>query len=173
MLRPRRRPFLAVVAAGAAVVAYGAAGGAQESHAASRTELLGDALKAAPAAEQPFHPLTYRPVPEDRYAMAGGCYVLRSEQNGRYLTRSESTFVADAKAPGEAEPLHFQALDLGKYLLFGAHKDFLAADGDPAPDGHPPGHRPDRRRHPRHRRRERASRPRPGPRRGRRDRRRR
>ena len=49
-----------------------------------------------------------RPVPEDRYAMAGGCYLL----GGRRLT--------------------FQATGLGTYLLYAPDRTFLAASGSAA-----------------------------------------
>src|SRR5688572_15046879 len=45
-------------------------------------------------------------VPQNRYAMAGGCYRLR----------------------GDA--IHFQATDLGTYVLYNRAKEFLTADGD-------------------------------------------
>ncbi|GAB2742916.1 hypothetical protein [Nocardioides pakistanensis] len=70
-----------------------------------------------------------RTVPEDRYAMAGGCYALGA--GGRWVQRAGEGFAttADLRA---AEPLHFQATDLGKYLLYGTAKDFVAAgSGDP------------------------------------------
>jgi hypothetical protein len=74
-------------------------------------------------------------VPEDRYAMAGGCYVAKSAATGKYVTRTGSTFAASAADKAAAEPFHFQAYDLGKYLLFGAKSDFLAADAGPLPTG--------------------------------------
>jgi hypothetical protein len=83
------------------------------------------AASAYVAAERrlPDPPLTTAPVtaprrlhPQDRYAMAGGCYTL---------------------AP-RGEPLFFQATDLGSYLLYDADRRFLAADGsratEPGPD---------------------------------------
>ncbi|HYH29466.1 MAG TPA: hypothetical protein VD903_03695, partial [Pseudonocardia sp.] len=48
--------------------------------------------------------------PEDRYAMAGGCYRLTPR----------------------GEPLFFQATDLGRYLLYDAQRRFVAADGTKA-----------------------------------------
>ena len=65
--------------------------------------------------------------PEDRYAMAGGCYGIRSVSTGRYLVRRGPGFVATAADVVGAEPFHFQATDLGMYLLYGKKKDFLAA----------------------------------------------
>ena len=68
-------------------------------------------------------------VPEDRYAMAGGCYTLRSAATGRYVTRGGGALVAGAKRPAAAEPFRFQATALGSYLLYGARRDFVAATG--------------------------------------------
>lgn len=63
--------------------------------------------------------------PEDRYALAGGCYSVLS-QEGRYVSKTESGFEATVEDVSAAEPFHFQATDLGRYLMFGSQKDFLA-----------------------------------------------
>ncbi len=60
-------------------------------------------------------------VPEDRYAMAGGCYTLRAPSGG-YVHRSGSKPTATGAG---AEPLHFQATRLGSYLLYGTKSDYL------------------------------------------------
>ncbi|HSE08460.1 MAG TPA: hypothetical protein VLB29_07325, partial [Nocardioidaceae bacterium] len=71
-----------------------------------------------------------RVSPEDRYAMAGGCYAIGARD--RWVRRSGEGFRASARRIGAAEPLHFQATDLGKYLLYATKKDFVAAgSGDP------------------------------------------
>ncbi len=75
---------------------------------------------AAPATET-----GRRETPEDIYAMAGGCYALRAA-NGRFVLRDDQGFVASAADLVGAEPFHFQATDLGRYLLFGKQSDFLA-----------------------------------------------
>ena len=51
------------------------------------------------------------PVPEDRYAMAGGCYVLEQPGEG-FVGRGAALVPRD-----QAEPFHFQATRLGEYLL--------------------------------------------------------
>jgi hypothetical protein len=66
-----------------------------------------------------------RVTPEDEYAMAGGCYVIRSA-SGTYVTRADAGFSVVSKA-SEAEPFYFQATDLGHYLLFGTGEEFVAA----------------------------------------------
>ena len=123
------RPALALAgltAVAVTVTTVQAASPMSAGHHAKATETLRDALTATSAAYQPYRPLRHAEVPGDRYAMAGGCYTLR-DQDGHYLTRAGSGFAATGAA-AKAEPFHFQALDLGKYLLFGAKKDFFAAD---------------------------------------------
>ena len=72
----------------------------------------------------------YRPhadVPEDKYAMAGGCYALQSSANSRWVTRDEASgYRADAASSGAAEPFWFQAVDLGRYLLWDSQQRFLS-----------------------------------------------
>src|SRR5690606_30906546 len=55
------------------------------------------------------------PFPEDRYALAGGCYAIEAPGAG-FVTRDSGalTLTADAAA---AEPFHFQATRLGQYLI--------------------------------------------------------
>ncbi len=75
-------------------------------------------------------PLAKRPsrraVPQNRYAMASGCYALQAVGTGRWVARAGEGFRASAATRTRALPLHFQASDLGRYLLFGTRKDFVA-----------------------------------------------
>ena len=64
-------------------------------------------------------------VPEDRYALAGGCYAARTA--GGYVVRAGDGFATTGTTAAVAEPFHFQATDLGTYLLFGSASDFVAA----------------------------------------------
>jgi hypothetical protein len=64
-------------------------------------------------------------TPEDRYALAGGCYAIQAA-GGRYVARRGKSFAARSDGLAGAEPFHFQATDLGQYLLFGSQEDFLA-----------------------------------------------
>jgi microsomal dipeptidase-like Zn-dependent dipeptidase len=66
--------------------------------------------------------------PEDRYAMAGGCYALRSTTTGAWVARNGAGYAATAAGKPQAEPFHFQATDLGKYLLVGRDDTFVARD---------------------------------------------
>ncbi len=71
-----------------------------------------------------------RATPENRYAMAGGCYAIGT--GGRWVRRTGTGFRASAARPAGGEPLHFQATDLGEYLLYATKRDFVAAgSGDP------------------------------------------
>jgi microsomal dipeptidase-like Zn-dependent dipeptidase len=77
-----------------------------------------------------------RDVPQNRYAMAGGCYALQSTRTDRWVRRDGDGFRASAGRRSNAEPFHFQATDLGRYLLFGSARDFLAqSDSGPLGDG--------------------------------------
>lgn len=83
-------------------------------------------LVATSSANYRFHTL----VPQDRYAMAGGCYALRSLKNGRWLTRldSESEYRLSATSAATAEKFWFQATDLGRYLIWDTQKRFISSD---------------------------------------------
>jgi hypothetical protein len=70
-----------------------------------------------------------RAVPQNRYAMAGGCYGLQAVRNARWVARAGAGFAASRSLRGRALPLHFQATDLGKYLLYGTRKDFVSRGG--------------------------------------------
>lgn len=68
-------------------------------------------------------------VPEDRFALAGGCYALRAPDGG-WLRRGDSGLVADGERVEDAEPFHLRATDLGSYLLYGTEEDFVSARRD-------------------------------------------
>ena len=68
-------------------------------------------------------------VPQDRYAMAGGCYALQSKSNGKWVARAGSGYAASGATISTAEPFHFQATDLGTYLLYGKPASFLTSAG--------------------------------------------
>ena len=81
-------------------------------------------------------PMAARPdratVPQDRYAMASGCYGLKSVRTGTWVKRDGDAFRTGAGSWSTGTPLHFQATDLGRYLLYGKDGDFLA-NGTPVP----------------------------------------
>jgi microsomal dipeptidase-like Zn-dependent dipeptidase len=77
--------------------------------------VLAAVLVAAPAADA-----------QDRYALAGGCYGLKSLATGGFAAKSaDGGYAANAQQQG-AERFHLQATELGRYLLYGKDRDFLA-----------------------------------------------
>ncbi|MCU1691955.1 MAG: Sphingolipid ceramide N-deacylase, partial [Frankiales bacterium] len=120
---PSLRSLLAV----AAVALTAAGGGALAAPAPA---------KAPGAAKVPFALVQDRDVddrlaqPEDRYAFAGGCYVLEAPGQG-YVVRAGGVLGLGKKA--KALPLHFQATKLGEYLLAtdeGPDRRYQGADWD-------------------------------------------
>ena len=73
-----------------------------------------------------------------RYALAGGCFALRSEQTGNDVARAAGAYNANAPDSDDAEPFRMQATDLGKYLFYGPAPDFMARNLLNA--GRPSGH---------------------------------
>lgn len=71
-----------------------------------------------------------RVTPPDRYAMAGGCYVL-SPARGRYLQRdgNGTTFKVVSTSLDEATAFRFQATRLGSYLLYTKGRFLADSDG--------------------------------------------
>ena len=67
-------------------------------------------------------------VPQDRYAMAGGCYALQSATSGKWVVPQGGEYAATGASSAGAIPFHFQATDLGSYLLYGPDKRFLGAN---------------------------------------------
>jgi microsomal dipeptidase-like Zn-dependent dipeptidase len=64
-----------------------------------------------------------------RYSLAGGCYALRSESGGAFVGRERGAYRAAVGRVAEAEVFRMQATTLGRYLLYGSGRDFLALDG--------------------------------------------
>jgi len=60
-----------------------------------------------------------------RFALAGGCYGLKSVATGRLVAKAaDGTYSASS---GSAEPFRMQATALGRYLFYGRAGDFMAA----------------------------------------------
>ena len=59
--------------------------------------------------------------------MARGCYVLRAASNGKWVVRSGTGYRAAAGSTSTAEKFHFQATDLGTYLLWDSQRRFLTS----------------------------------------------
>jgi hypothetical protein len=63
-----------------------------------------------------------------RYALAGGCYGLKSVAAGRFVAKgADGRYTALAAGIGAAEPFRMQATALGRYLFYGRKGDFMAA----------------------------------------------
>jgi hypothetical protein len=78
-------------------------------------------LVAAPAANA-----------QDRYALAGGCYGLKSLATGAFAAKTADGAYRAQASQADAERFRMQATALGRYLLYGSERDFLA-QGTPAP----------------------------------------
>ena len=78
-------------------------------------------LAAAPAAKA-----------QDRYALANGCYGLKSLSTGSFAAKTADGGYAANADQAKAERFRMQATDLGRYLLYGKDRDFLA-NGTPEP----------------------------------------
>ncbi|MCW2825247.1 MAG: hypothetical protein JWQ91_2164 [Aeromicrobium sp.] len=74
-------------------------------------------------------PASRTSAPKDRYAMAGGCYGLRSKRTGGWVVATDTGYAATSPSSTTATPFHFQATDLGVYLLFGPGKTFVRNAG--------------------------------------------
>lgn len=113
MSRPRRTRLHAVLGLTAVVAASLTAVSSTTPPAAA--EVRGSAAKV------PFRLVQDRPVgsrlllPEDRYAVAGGCYTVQAGAAG-FVGRDGDALVL-SKDPRQATPFHFQATRLGEYLL--------------------------------------------------------
>nr|MDQ4008731.1 hypothetical protein [Actinomycetota bacterium] len=69
-------------------------------------------------------------TPEDRYAMAGGCYTLHDARTARPVQKYEDGYRVATDDAQAGEPVHFQATDLGSYLLFDHAQRFVAEEND-------------------------------------------
>lgn len=73
-------------------------------------------------------PPTRRDVPQNRYAMAGGCYVMKAE--GGWVSGGGTEYALTGDQ-AQAMPFHFQATDLGDYLLVDKAGLFVGTGGGP------------------------------------------
>jgi hypothetical protein len=81
---------------------------------------------AAPAKAPPARSLAAATGPDRRYALANGCYALRS--GGGFVVKSVAGYATSAGSAGAAEGFRMQATALGSYLFYGRDRDFMAAD---------------------------------------------
>ncbi|MEO6606385.1 MAG: hypothetical protein ABIN55_12280 [Aeromicrobium sp.] len=86
-------------------------------------------LEADPKLISTATPAPRAAVPTTQYAMAGGCYALQSKSNGKWIARAGTGYSASSATIATAEPFHFQATDLGTYLLYGKPATFMTEGG--------------------------------------------
>jgi hypothetical protein len=72
-------------------------------------------------------------TPQNRYAMAGGCYSLRGPDG--WVVREGSTYATSDVQQAASERFHFQATTLGRYLLLDRSGEFLSTDDLPVGPG--------------------------------------
>ena len=79
--------------------------------------------------------------PDARYALANGCFALRSSAAGRVVAKSGGGYTASSPQVGGGEPFYLKPTALGSYMLYGRARDYLArnASGNvvAAPDSGP------------------------------------
>ena len=126
-------PLLALIAL--ALVGTGAgAQGEREPHIR-----LGAAAAAAKA--PPARSLAAATGDDRRYALANGCYALRSQSAGGFVAKAPGGYRTSAASVGEAEAFRMQATALGSYLFYGRDRDFMAGGAlnvvSPAGDASP------------------------------------
>ena len=86
-----------------------------------RRRLLPAVVIAAFVATVPLSPAPTRlhAAPIDVYGFANGCYALKDETSGRFVTRDALGFVGSATTAQAATPFRMQATALGRYLFYG------------------------------------------------------
>ena len=84
-------------------------------------------MSVAPAKAPPARSLASAAGDDRRYALANGCYSLRSEATGGLVVKDAAGYGAAFGAPGAAEAFRMQATRLGSYLFYGRDRDFMAA----------------------------------------------
>ncbi|MDP9142796.1 MAG: peptidase [Pseudomonadota bacterium] len=57
-------------------------------------------------------------MPQNRYAMANGCYAIKAHSADRYVVSGSVGLSADAEGLREATPFHFKATALGRYAFY-------------------------------------------------------
>jgi hypothetical protein len=83
------------------------------------------------------------PSDESRYSLVHGCFALRSEATGKLVAKAGNGYAATAGSVAAAEPFRMQATDLGRYLLYGTQRDFLALSGNDVRRGAEPSNNAD------------------------------
>jgi microsomal dipeptidase-like Zn-dependent dipeptidase len=98
---------------------------AQAGHPSSPARM---AVAAGPAKAPPARSLAAATGNDRRYALANGCYALRSPAAGGLVAKDLGGYRATAGSAGEAEGFRMQATALGSYLFYGRDRDFMAGN---------------------------------------------
>ena len=85
------------------------------------------ASAAAPPEPPPARSLASATGTDRRYALANGCYALRSARG--FVAKAAGGYSAAAASAGAAEGFRMQATALGSYLFYGRDRDFMAGNG--------------------------------------------
>jgi hypothetical protein len=117
------------ISAGLALLAVAVLASVAQADRQSAPRISG--LDVAPAKAPPARALAAATGPDRRYALANGCYALRSRSAGRYVAKGGGGYTASAATVGGAEHFRMQATALGKYLFYGAGRDLMAQAGGP------------------------------------------
>jgi hypothetical protein len=96
-------------------------------HVDARALMVANAKRGAPAKAPPARSLAAATGDDRRYALANGCYSLRSAAG--YVAKDPAGYSAAAGSIGAAEGFRMQATRLGSYLFYGRDRDFMAAAG--------------------------------------------
>jgi hypothetical protein len=113
--------LLALVLLGSVAQAHNPGGdGAPHSSLDVRIAAMG-----APPKSPPARSLAAATGDDRRYALANGCYALRSGSG--FVAKAPGGYGASASSPGGAEAFRMQATALGSYLFYGRDRDFMAA----------------------------------------------
>jgi hypothetical protein len=111
--------MLALVPLGIALLGSGA----QADHPQSPVRA---ATFAAPATAPPARSLAAATGDDRRYALANGCYALRSQSANGFVAKVPGGYGVSAASVGAAEGFRMQATALGSYLFYGRDRDFMA-----------------------------------------------
>src|SRR4051794_217781 len=115
-----------------------ALGGPTPPARAGRPAAPADAVGAPPQAP-PARSLASAPGQDRRYALANGCYALRSRSTGKDVVKDLTGYRASAGSTGTAEGFRMQATALGSYLFYGKKNDFMAGSGNSVKKAGSPG----------------------------------
>ena len=138
-MRRRRLIWLCVLALGAPVAIAQADDDSNSSEARQgpppETYPYKPAVPATDATAPPVGTISQTAGPNARYALANGCYALRSESLGKLVAKAGAGYTASAADPAGAEAFRMQATRLGSYLFYSPARQFMAGSTGALADG--------------------------------------